>query len=182
MLTLNTWLRWYLLGFSTVTSFSLEINKYLREDTLSLCQYAVSPQILTNFCSHSWVFFFFPETMLSWYFNGDFLLLLFLSFIYLYKYRLIHDFNIFHMGYSPILSLLFMLQIVPDLATENFFRLAPVRFGYGPIFFGAPFQLLSPSNAPGSSCVFPATVLESTTPPRITVSLFFFFLQIYLLV
>lgn len=89
---------------------------------MRLCQYTVSPQILTN--SAAICEWFFPATLL-WYFNGDFLCLFFLE-IYLYKNRLIRDFNIFSMGFNTILSLLFMPQILPALATESSFRLAPV--------------------------------------------------------
>lgn len=109
--------------------------------------------------------------------------------IYLYKYRLIRDFNIF---------LWVLIQYCHYFYTSNcssFGHWELFQIGSCPLMAPSFLEhslILSPSDTPGSSCVFPATILESTTPPRITVSLYwwmifrqelgFWILNIYLLI
>ena len=59
----------------------------------------------------------------------------------------------------------FDAQIVPDLANGSPFKLAFVSFWLVPIILWV-FLYFMAQDVPGSSCTFPALVLESAISPR----------------
>lgn len=167
LLTLIIWLKWFLSGFSTVKWF------FLIPSPLSYCTrcigVTVCPRLRSGeLCSPSLKYsisnlFGILHRRMSllphvWIY----------SVVYLYQYGLV---DIFHFGlYNLILRLDFVAAVVLALATGScsssrllcFFAMSPSVC----VCFWAFLYFLALQNDPGSSCVFPAPVLESAISLR----------------
>lgn len=167
LLTLIIWLKWFLSGFSTVKWF------FLIPSPLSYCTrcigVTVCPRLRSGeLCSPSLKY---SISNLFGILHRRMSLLPHVwidSVVYLYQYGLV---DIFHFGlYNLILWLDFVAAVVLALATGScschqllcFFAISPSVC----VCFWTFLYFLALQNDPGSSCVFPAPVLESAISLR----------------